>query len=95
MPCPPPILVYAKYFFGESRNDKTTDNNGKRNDNVQTLYLFEVFLIFLRNYWRLTTVHKCDAISVLLTRLFSPVKKRVFRPRKDLFFSYILVLNIA
>ena len=28
------ILVYSKYFFATSCNDKTTDNNGKRNSNV-------------------------------------------------------------
>ena len=31
-----PILVYSEYVFGTLRNDKTTDNNDKRNKNVQT-----------------------------------------------------------
>ena len=34
--CPPPILVHSECFFGSSRNDKTTGNNGKRNNNFQT-----------------------------------------------------------
>ena len=40
-PCPPndclcpPFSVWPKYFFGASRNDKSTNNNGKRNNNVQ------------------------------------------------------------
>ena len=29
-----PHFVLLKIFFGALRNDKTTDNNGKRNDNV-------------------------------------------------------------
>ena len=33
---PPPILVHSECFFGASRNDKTTGNNGKRNNNFQT-----------------------------------------------------------
>ena len=33
---PPPILVHSECFFGSSRNDKTTGNNGKRNNNFQT-----------------------------------------------------------
>ena len=32
---PLPISVYSNYFFEASRNDKTTGNNGKRNNNVQ------------------------------------------------------------
>ena len=32
----PPILVHSKCFFGSSRNDKTTGNNRKRNNNFQT-----------------------------------------------------------
>ena len=32
---PPPISVYLKYVFGTLRNDKTTDNNGKRNSNFK------------------------------------------------------------
>ena len=32
----PPILVHSECFFGASRNDKTTGNNGKRNNNLQT-----------------------------------------------------------
>ena len=32
----PPILVYSKYFFGGSRSLKTTDNDVKRNNYVQT-----------------------------------------------------------
>ena len=31
-----PILVCTEYVFGASRNDKTTGNKGKRNNNVQT-----------------------------------------------------------
>ena len=34
--CPPPILVHSECFFGASRNDKTTGNNRKRNNNFQT-----------------------------------------------------------
>ena len=34
--CPPLILVYSQIVFTTSRNDTTTDNNGKRKDNVQT-----------------------------------------------------------
>ena len=34
--CPPPILVHSECFFGASCNDKTTGNNGKRNNNFQT-----------------------------------------------------------
>ena len=30
----PPILAYSEYYFGASRDDKTTGNNGKRN-NIQ------------------------------------------------------------
>ena len=43
--CPPPILVHSECFFGASRKDKTTDNNGKRNNNFQTWFSFEVFSI--------------------------------------------------
>ena len=32
----PPVLVYSEYVFGTSRNNKTKDNNGKRNNKVQT-----------------------------------------------------------
>ena len=32
----PPISVHSEYIFGTSRNDKTTGNNGKKNNNVQT-----------------------------------------------------------
>ena len=32
----PPILVHSECFFGASRNDKTTCNNGKRNNHFQT-----------------------------------------------------------
>ena len=32
----PPISVYSEYVFGTSLNDKTTGNNGKKNNNVQT-----------------------------------------------------------
>ena len=32
----PPILIQSECFFGTSRNDKTTGNNGKRNNNFQT-----------------------------------------------------------
>ena len=31
----PPISVYCKNFFGASRNDKTTGNNGKKNNNQE------------------------------------------------------------
>ena len=31
----PPISVYSECFFGASRNDETTGNNGKRNNNLQ------------------------------------------------------------
>ena len=41
----PPILIHSECFFGASRNDKTTGNNGKRNNNFQTWFSFEVFLI--------------------------------------------------
>ena len=40
-----PILVHSKCFFGASRHDKTTANNGKRNNNFQTWFSFEVFSI--------------------------------------------------
>ena len=43
--CAPPILVHSECFFGSSRNDKTTGNNGKRNNNFQTWFSFEVFSI--------------------------------------------------
>ena len=42
---PPPILVHSECFFGASRNDKTTGNNGKRKNNFQTWFSFEVFSI--------------------------------------------------
>ena len=32
----PPISVYSVYVFKTSRNDETTDKNGKRNNNVVT-----------------------------------------------------------
>ena len=41
----PPILVHSECFFGASRNDKTTGNNGKRNNNFETWFSFEVFSI--------------------------------------------------
>ena len=31
-----PILVHSECFFGASRNDKTTGNNGKKNNSFQT-----------------------------------------------------------
>ena len=34
--CPPPIPVYSECFFGSSRNDKTTRNSRKGNNNFQT-----------------------------------------------------------
>ena len=35
----PPISVYSEYVFVALRNDNTTGNNGKRNNNVHTLIL--------------------------------------------------------
>ena len=34
--CPPPFWFIQNAFLGSSRNDKTTGNNGKRNNNFQT-----------------------------------------------------------
>ena len=47
----PPTTACAPHFgllrilFGASRSDTTTGNNGKRNNNVLSLFLFEVFSI--------------------------------------------------
>ena len=43
----PPILVYSEYFFGASRNDKTTGNNRKRSNYVQK-FSFEIFSILCK-----------------------------------------------
>ena len=31
-----PISIYSEYVLETLRNDKTTDSNGKRNNNIQT-----------------------------------------------------------
>ena len=41
----PPHFDSLRMFFGASRNDKTTGNNGKRNNIFQTWFSFEVFSI--------------------------------------------------
>ena len=48
-PACPPISVYSERFFGASRNDRTTGNNGKRNNNFQTRFSFEVFSIVCKS----------------------------------------------
>ena len=43
--CAPPHFGHSECFFGASRNDKTTGNDGKRNNNFQTSFSFKVFLV--------------------------------------------------
>ena len=45
----PPIFVHSECFFGASRNDKTTGNNGKRKNTFQTWFSFEVFSIVCKS----------------------------------------------
>ena len=53
-PCPhkrllvPLISVHSEYIFGTSHKDKTTGNNGKKNNNVQTSFSLEVFSILCK-----------------------------------------------
>ena len=39
------ISIYSKCVVGTSRNGRTTGNNGRRNNNVQTYFSFDVFPI--------------------------------------------------
>ena len=57
--CPPPHFGFSKCFFGASRNDKTTGNDKKTNNNFQTSFLFKVFSIVSKS-----TGHQLLCINV-------------------------------
>ena len=59
--------------FGTSRLDKKTDNDGKRNNYVQTQFSFDVFTILWEIANKQLLYINLTQYSVLLTRLFGCV----------------------
>ena len=66
-----PRFGFSKYFFGTSRNDKTTDNNGKRINNVQNNSSLPFFRFVSKlQVTNCCVLHKCEtAIRLIDTPL--------------------------
>ena len=66
--CASPFWLTQNIVFETSRNDKTTDNDGKRNNNVQTF--FDVFSILCEIAGNQLLYIDLTQYSVLLTRFY-------------------------
>ena len=82
--CAPLISAYSEYVFGISRNDKTTYDNGKRNNNVQALFSFKVFSILREIAGNQLLCIKVTQLTVLLTRLNGCVAEERCNPTESL-----------
>ena len=59
-----PISVYTEYVFGTTRNAKTTGNNGKRNNNVQTYAALTLWRLLIATSLRINSQCSLSAVSV-------------------------------
>ena len=68
--CASPFWLTHNIVFETSRNDKTTDNDGKRNNNVQIQFFFDVFSILCKIAGNQLLYINLTQYSVLLKRFY-------------------------
>ena len=86
---PPNVCLCSPFWFTQNsvfetlRNDKTTKNDGKRNNYIQTQFSFDVLPILLRNCWQSTAVNKRDAILRLINTRLRICREETCKPAES------------